>query len=292
MVTFSFKKRKTPYTMDSSGSSGRNTRSRRGSFGVMRRYATPFRRMIMYRSLGARVHTFKRVADPIILSSNAGLLSTTGPQYPLVYGGSGFITMGNIAVDQANLNQCVQFGAALKFSLAQVANSAEITQLFENYRIKKVVLAMSLSVSGGSMGDNAVLTQTLAPSGAGATTTACPLLHMAPDYDDNQAPNLTAVLQNSYCQSKRLDHNIIYKTVVPRAQTVVATQQNPNGTPVSGTVAGGLLPRQTWLDSNSPDVAHYGLKMFFQNWFQHPITGFQYALTITPTYYIEAKNVI
>lgn len=267
-----------------------NKRKRRDSSAVstFRRYKTPFMRMMINRGLGARVHSFKRVGDPIILSASAGLLSTTGPQLPTIFGGSGFVSLGNLAQDQANLNQCVQFGAALRFSLSQCSNVSEITSLFENYRIKKVVLAISLSATGGSMGDNAVLTSAIPL--AGPTTTACPLLHMAPDYDDNVPPTLTTVLQNSYCQSRRLDSNIVYKTIVPRAQTAVAATSSSTGTPV--TFAGGLMSRSTWLDANSPDISHYGLKMFFQNWFQHPITGFQYALTITPTYYIEAKNVI
>lgn len=271
----------------------RNKRSRRNSYSdssavvPFRRYKSPFLRMMSQRALGSRVHTFKRVGEPIILSASAGVLSITGPLLPVVQGGTGFITLGSVAADQANLNQCVQFGAALRFSLSQCSNVGEITSLFENYRIKKVKLAISLSTSGGSMADNATLTNAL---GLGPTTSANPLMHMCPDVDDNVAPTLTSVLQNSLCESRRLDSNIIYKTIVPRAQTAVAQASTSGGTPT--TLAGGLLSRSTWLDANSPDVSHYGYKMFFQNWFQHPQTGFQFALTITPTYIIEAKNVI
>lgn len=222
--------------------------------------------------IAARVHQFKRMGAPFIIQSAAGLGT---PAAPTAVGNSG-LSIGTVSAG-ATANS-LQFPATLYFALSQIANKDEITSLFDNYRITKVSLKFILSIDGAQ----------LSPTSAGGSVVNgyLPVLHITPDIDDSTLPNnREEVLQNSYAKSLRLGDNIFTMSVVPRVQSTVA--QNP-----TTNVAGGLLARGTWLDSGSPDIRMYGVKMWFDQW----LTGFAASqamtLQIIPTYYIEAKNVV
>lgn len=231
-------------------------------------YVAPYRGGQAIRRLGsssmanalARVHTFKRVGEPVVISN-------------LVTGRAGTFGNNDVLNIAATTDQFVpgttQVAGAFRFALAQASNVTEITNLFDNYRIVRVKLMLSLSANNGDL------------VGA-ASTLPIPMIHYTYDPDDGTVPaSRTGVLENGYCRSRRLDKPFSI-TVTPRAQQSV----------VGGVgSAGGLLPTSTWLDCASPAIYHYGVK-FWMDQFPYTSTDKQFALTITPVYYLEAKNVV
>lgn len=211
----------------------------------------------------ARVHTFKRVGEPLVIQqqASAGTRAT-------ILGNTNMCQSAGVSADQFLAN-CSSVRGAFRFALQQAANITEITNLFDNYRIAKVKLMFALSSTESTV--------------SGASGAPMPIINYAYDPDDDSVPtSRTSVLENGYCQTRRMDRPFSI-TLTPRAQQSV----------VGGTgSAGGLLPTQTWLDCNSPAIYHYGLKWWID---QFPYTSSVdgvYGLTITPIFYIEAKNVI
>lgn len=211
----------------------------------------------------ARVHTFKRVGEPVVLQTLAA------PTYVGIQGNTDLLstTVSGLA-DQFVTRSC-QVRGAFRFNLSQASNISEITNLFDNYRIVRVKLMFNLSGNSGEI--------------SGANGFPIPLINYAYDPDDNTAPAArTNVLENGYCQTRRLDKPFSI-TLTPRAQQSVTGG-------VGG--AGGLLPTSTWLDCNSPAIQHYGLKFWIDQFPFDSTAQYTYALTITPVYYLEAKNVV
>lgn len=220
--------------------------------------------------LAARVHGFKRVTDAFGLK--AGISGST--TYELVNTGSSpnqLLAIGNVSSSQF-FTGAYQFGGAFQFMLSHVSNVSEITNLFDNYRIKNVIVKVMPQFNSSD-----VL--------IGATGyAALPTMHYTIDQDDATIPsNRTAVLENSYCKSVRLDRpfSIVIK---PRAQNVIAT--------TAGAASGGMLPSGQWLDSATQTVPHYGLKFWMDDW--NTVTSAspsQPCVKFIVTYTLECKNV-
>jgi len=229
----------------------------------------------------ARVHTFKRMALQMAIVNKVGNL------LPDIYNAAGSGAFPYLQIGQYGNDYIAgssRFGGALTFQLAQLASAAspgaltDITNLFDNYRIAKVSLRFDLSYNSapGNAG-----------SGYGPLSTV-PLIHICPDYDDNAIPaNRENVMENAYARTYKLDRSFTM-TITPRAQTVVST-----GATTTSTAAGGLLPVGTWLDCGSPQIPHFGAKFWIED-FPVSATGSvpSAQLRITPTYYLECKNVI
>lgn len=228
----------------------------------------------------SRIHTFKRVGEPmeILNPTGAGVTLPTltnatgaGASYPYLQVGSSSFT---------SIASGVKFGGAFSFQLAQCANVSEITSLFDNYRIKKVVLRFDYSV-------NQAPSTVASPSGNQAT--AVPIMHICPDFDDNAVPAArTSVLENGYARTVRLDKTFTM-SLTPRAQSTVTSGS------ASGLVAGGLMPLGQWLDAASTQVPHFGVKFWIDDFAWSSLvgaTGIFATLRVTPTYYLEAKNVV
>lgn len=229
-----------------------------------------YRSMGLKRSVAARVHVFKRVGEPI------AFMQVGDPSV-----GARIKPVGNIdlinnatfspAPDQFIAN-ATQAGIAWRFSLNQVAKYQEITDLFDNYRLKKVRLTLTYSANAA-----------FSPAGYGGGQTV-PIMHHTYDPDDDATPATRSdVLQNSYTKTSRLDR-VITIDIVPRAQSVINKGD--------GGVAGGLLARNTWIDCDSPDVKHYGEKCWLETFPFVNGNDSQFSLVVTPTYYIEARNVV
>lgn len=229
-----------------------------------RRVGRTLRRMGSKSLAGAlsRVHTFKRVGEPVVLTQ------TTGAARVLLEGNTDLLQPGITAGADSYIASATQVRGAFRFCLAQAANITEITNLFDNYRISKVRLMFALSgTEAGIQGGNAL---------------PAPIMHYCYDPDDNTTPaSRTAVLENGYCKSRRLE-NVFSVDITPRAQQSVVGGAGG---------AGGLLPVGNWLDSSSPNIYHYGLK-FWIDQFPFATNDRSYCLTVTPVYYLEAKNVV
>lgn len=227
----------------------------------------------------ARVHMFKRVGNPVVIQARAS------PTLALVAPGSNSTLISGNGALAASVDSYVQFAnqirGAFKFMLNQCAETSEITSLFDNYRIKKVRLAFMYSGTDASTGTQ----------GAAAAALACPIMHYCYDPDDNKTPgSREEVLASGYAKSTRLDR-IVYVDIVPRAQTPVTAGPASSGGASTVVAVGGLMNRNQWYDSTNAAVEFYGLK-FWIDQFPSVTSDNQYALTITPTFYIEGKNVV
>lgn len=244
-------------------------RARPGRFAsrILRRIASPG----LSRAL-SRVHMFKRVGTPLYIANNNL---------------AGFVTDGNVDMVPAAsmayaagiLAQTGQVRGALRFCLNQASQVADITGLFDNYRITRVSLHFMFTVNSAPGG---------ATTGFGGATPvnfgSLPVINYCYDPDDNTVPaNREEVLANGFAKTRRLDSNFTV-SITPRGQNSIVGG-------VGG--AGGLMPVGQWLDSASPQIYHYGLKFCIDNWPQLPASADKtIGLVITPTFYIEGKNVV
>lgn len=227
----------------------------------------------------ARVHVFKRVGNPVVIQARAS------PTLALVAPGSNATLISGNGALAASVDSYVQFAnqvrGAFKFMLNQCAETSEITSLFDNYRIKKVRLAFMYSGTDASTG----------LQGAASASLACPIMHYCYDPDDNKTPGTREeVMASGYAKTTRLDR-IVYVDIVPRAQTPVTVAPTTAGGASTVAAVGGLMNRNQWFDSSNATVEFFGLK-FWIDQFPSVASDNQYALTITPTFYIEGKNVI
>lgn len=243
----------------------------RGALGIMARRGMT--------GITSRVHAFKRVCQPIAITS------FTAGSIPAVTNGTGTGAFNYLNIGSQSLGfilNTLQFGGAMSFALTQCANFADLTQLFDNYRIKKVILRFDYSMN------SAPSSSTGAPGVNTVTSQAVPLIHITPDFDDNSLPTTRVdVLQNSYTKTYRLDKSFSM-ALTPRAQTVVTS--GAAGQPSSATAVGGLLAAGTWLDCSSPAIPHFGVKFWIDDF--SDCGAALASLRITPTYVLEAKNVV
>lgn len=232
-------------------------------------------RQLVRRAIASRVNIFKRSTN--CFGIQAGLTGTS--THRLVNAGGTnqeLIKIANVGASEFLGNTCYQFGGSLQFMLGHVANSSEITNLYDNYRIKMVYVKITPSFNSADVYQ----------AGSDATHISIPTMHYAVDTDDSVVPGTrNTVMENSYSKTVRLDKPFTI-AVKPRAQNVVALSNGTN-------VAGGLMPSNVWLDSSSIDILHYGLKFWIDEW--PTVTA---ANTPGPfikfdcTYILEAKNVV
>lgn len=225
----------------------------------------------------SRVHVFKRVGVPLVVTNNPTAAARASFE-------GGNVSIGSNLTGGADsaLSAFSEVRFATKYTLNNVAGVDEIKNLFDNYRIKKI----SLRIDFGFNTAPGIIEGTGAGSGSlTGGPWALPIMHYAYDADDASAvTSLENLLQNSYAKTVRLGDKSVNVSFTPRAQ---ATVQATPGTAVSG----GLLPVGQWLDCQSTAVEHYGMK-FVLSQFPNLSSGGVACLSITPTFYIEAKNVI
>lgn len=228
-------------------------------------------------ALAARIHSFKRCTEAFGFRSGLIGAASVITHVNTGNGTAGFLLQTANESASQFAPGTYQFGGSLQFMLAHVANVSEITQLFDNYRIKAVVVNIipgfnSADFDGGSATSNSSIN--------------IPTMHYTVDTDDATVPNnRVGVLEQSYSQSRRLDKpfSIMIK---PRAQAVI------NSTAL-GTAVGGMLPTGTWLDNSRTDVPHFGLKFWVDEWAAVASPGMDANyLKFTVDYYLEAKNVV
>jgi len=232
-------------------------------------------------AIASRVNVFKRTTEAF--GMKAGITGTTTERLQ----NTGTSPNQLLAIANVSGSQFVagsyQHGGAFQFMLAHLTNVSEITQLYDNYRIKMVYINVIPSFNSAD----------IASLGTGLST-AIPTMHYTLDNDDGLPPaNRQDVLQNSYCKSVRLDRPFTI-AVKPRAQSAVAANiQQGGGGFLPGLAAGGMLPTQTWLDTASPAIPHYGIKYWMDEWPTVATDGPSCPFVkYTCTYILEAKNVV
>lgn len=221
----------------------------------------------------SRVHTFKRLGEPLVLRNNLNNRVDASGNATMLGASPAYVSDPTVG------GNFTQIRMALRFTLGQAANISEITSLFDNYRIKQVKLRFDMSYDS-PMG---AVSAGVAPAAITGGPYSNPLMHYCYDPDDSITPtSRIPVLENGYAKTVRLDKGLTI-TVNPRVQSVVQA--------TSTTTAGGLLPLGHWLDTASVGVEHFGLKAVI-DYFPFLSADNIAFLTITPTFIIEAKNVV
>lgn len=131
-------------------------------------------------------------------------------------------------------------GAAFDFSLNDVPNSTDFTNLFDRYSLDKIELMFFYQNTPA------------------ATTNAFPTLVHSIDVNDASTPTLqNQVLErgNVKIESFTLSKNVIRITFIPRTLA-----------PASGALLSLQMPLGTLVDTASPDQPYYGLKAWVQNY--------------------------
>lgn len=206
------------------------------------------------KSIVQKTHIIKRLGTAIELRMLGGGLGTSGSvNSALSASGSGLLNTYDVA-----------FG--LPFCLNNTVDPADLSNLFDRYRILGVKLKFMFDINDANI------------TGAGVL----PWISYAQDYDDAQTPaNENVVLVKQYCKTRRLDKTFsIY--IRPKPQLVAGQ--------ISGTTSNSAVPNSKNLYFNCTDLnaVFYGLKGWIRGWYSP--TGAQSMLRIQPTYYVALKD--
>lgn len=186
----------------------------------------------------------------------------TGAQAPWVNGFSAS------SPDTFANSNCIQFGVGCVFKLTDLANSAEFTSLFNEYRIDKIVF--KITALGQDAGDQGQV----------------PSAYVSWDPNDGTAPPSSESMQQR--SSTRLVDFIAGQSQVVMGIPKAAQQLYTNG----GIVSYGFQSnnKNLWIDCSSPSngTPHYGLKLYFRNFFG--VFGGGTALRMQPTYYMSFRR--
>lgn len=151
----------------------------------------------------------------------------------------------------------------LNFTLADLPNASDFTNLFDFYRICGVKLQFIPQANSNDTGASDPL--------------SIPIFHYIADYDDSIGfANENQALEKEGIKTRRLDKPFNYY-IVPR----VSNEIYNNGV----TTAYALNKKKQWIDGNSSGVAHFGLKAWVT-------TAAVYTLRfkIYATYYLQFKG--
>lgn len=213
-----------------------------------------------------QISYFRRpLEDAVIYCSGAATVSQLGPTGSAVP----WLALQNLTAD-VGAGVLSQFGASINVSLAMLAAYTEFTTLFTRFRIDKLEITVENT------------------NGDSNTNIGCyiPRMSIAPDYTDAVVPTSQAYLdQYETCQSVVLSSQTSFNTscIVKPSITVYA------GSMANG--YGSTATRNTmWLDSDSSTaVPHYGLKMWFRNFFTGAASGGN-AIRIAPVLYFACRE--
>jgi len=209
------------------------------------------------------VHTFRRAVEiPIDYTPSTGVNIT----------GSGVVSP-NMAISFGLQNHTITIGATA-FQLA-VPNYTQLTSLFDNWRIKNVVVRLMYSHT--------------AAAETYQTGLSAPIIRYVWDHTDDTVVPVTEILQMPGFKS--------YQFANGASTTGFSTRGVPKallGTGIEladGTTTGGRpMASSTWLETISPSIALNGLKIcFVNNLGTTTVTQGRFSLMIDTTY--ELKDV-
>lgn len=157
---------------------------------------------------------------------------------------------------------------SLSFNLQQLASYTEFTNLFDQYKIYKVVL----DIRPYCATQNVTVNNT-------TNNVAYPYVHCVIDHDDDTL--LTAVSDyQQYSSYRRFPVGRPMKiSIIPRVSTAV----------YQSALSTGYSAKRAWIDSENSLVPHYGFK-FGINGAGLGITS-SYAIDIEATFYIGCRGV-
>lgn len=217
------------------------------------------------------VHRFTRVVTTNAQNSNAIGLVTNGAGYPSFAIG---VNQGNTLQFMFTLQGVTVYLDGTSRFTAAMPNYTEFTGLFDNYRIDRIA-CWALPTW-----DSANVT-----TGATQSSANLPWIIHAVDYDDTGAVQSTGLMQYGNAKFTQLagDNSKILRAWIPRSNTAVQA---------GGANAGGVRPAKlAWIDTQSPDTSHYGLKLALDG-SSNPMTFSQVngGLNFVFKYWISCKS--
>lgn len=141
------------------------------------------------------------------------------------------------------------FGYGLSIALTDLQNYSELTALFDQYKIDKVIFHFLPSWNNGEV----------LQLGAGVTL---PWIFYYADYDDDTAPtSLSFPYQRQSLKFKLFDSP--FKVSVNVKPTTALLLSSTDPVPALGDIKSGtdFSKKAAWCDMTHPDITHYGLKV-------------------------------
>lgn len=160
------------------------------------------------------------------------------------------------------------------FTLASVVNATEFGQLFDLYRIDKVIVTYRLV-------NNPDANNYLA-SASTAQANWYPTVWSIPDYDDNANENISEMKERIGVKNRVLFPNRKMVFVV-RPKVLVQTYRTA--------VSTGYAPKTLFVDMATQDIPHYGLKTTIDFAGTPPTAAQQYKILQEFQYFFTCKNV-
>jgi len=195
------------------------------------------------------VHRFRRyLPDITFFGAGSGAMSYSNVDGLPV----NFLTMGGTLSEVASAPGLVMFPIALDVRLNSIISPTEITDLFQQYRIRKCTVRFSVDSSNTWTVDAANMANTI------------PSIIMAADPNDATTPSTAAtLLKFGDVKIAELRDNMkpVYFSYYPK----------PSVGLFAGVVSTGYAApnsnKDLWLDTSSPsaDIPHYALKAMFRN---------------------------
>lgn len=134
---------------------------------------------------------------------------------------------------------------ALRNALQQLPNATEFTNLFDNYRIKRVKWKLLFNRNVAQTNSNL--------AGQGFITDGIPVIGWVVDYDDSDTPGSEDTL---------LQYND-YKVTNFDKPITIYYEPRTSGLAYTGPLTNGYIENKAgqWCDTSSPAIVHYGLKL-------------------------------
>lgn len=163
------------------------------------------------------------------------------------------IPLGSISNTTEIEEQDTNNGLSFQFKLSDLPGVSDFANLFDDYRINKVVLKLIPQITSSNMPYNAA-----AGAGAGTGLGRNPRVFYAADYDDsNVVTSINALRQYGNVKVRPVVGNKPIKIIITPAisQEILRT---PSTT--------AYAPKwKQWLDLAYNDVPHYGIKMWVED---------------------------
>jgi len=227
------------------------------------------------RSVAGMGHIFKRMTGVVSITNESSSL----PHITTICNGW---QIGNFA--PSIFGTTTQFGLSANFQLRDVIDSTDFTNLFDRYKIIGVKLKFMYQMATG-------YDQVNPQAPFGPHSQPLPLIDIAFDGDDSDLPvSQTQVQQKGYCKTHTLRGGSSFKTYwKPRVDKLLY------GSSI-GTSA-YTSERACYIDCNSNQVQHFGLKAWITAWpFDTTLAGSTQpcwgSLTVQPTYYVALRDSI
>ena len=162
-----------------------------------------------------------------------------------------------------------------EFKLSNIVNAAEFQDLFDQYKINKVVVTYQLIT-------NPDATNYTNSASSAQPANIYPTVWSIPDYDDSSALTIDQMKERIGVKNRVLRPNQKMVFVV-RPKILVQTYLTA--------VSTGYAPKSMFVDMSTATIPHYGLKTVIDIAGYTPNVGFPYLIKQDFKYFFTCKNV-